>query len=86
MIIIICILTAKKYLGPMANSLMNDSNAKTMVKKILPLYRREFMYGDLLNRIQNESVSNFALNDKVKSDLRQRLTCRRTPRCTDRDS
>ena len=37
----------------MANSLMNDSNAKTMVKKILPLYRREFIYGDLLKRFQN---------------------------------
>lgn len=36
----------------MANSLMNDSNAKTMVKKILPLYRREFIYGDLLHKIK----------------------------------
>ena len=42
-------LTAKKYLGPIAKSLMKDSNAKTIVKKILPLYKREFMYGDLLN-------------------------------------
>ena len=43
------LLTAKKYLGPIAKSLMKDSNAKTIVKKILPLYKREFMYGDLLN-------------------------------------
>ena len=32
-----------------AKSLMKDSNAKTIVKKIFPLYKREFMYGDLLN-------------------------------------
>ena len=52
------LLTAKKYLGPMAKSLMNDSNAKTIVKKILPLYRREFMYGDLLNIIQKSELND----------------------------
>ena len=63
------ILTAKKYLGPIAKSLMNDSNAKTMVKKILPLYRREFMYGDLFNITDFRKVNEWNDNDKVKSDL-----------------
>lgn len=55
----------------MANSLMNDSNAKTMVKKILPLYRREFMYGDLLHKIIQNVKNVKKKNDKVKSDIRQ---------------